>query len=126
MITNPELIAVLVLFQIKHFIGDYLWQTDWMLANKGRYGHPGGVVHAGIHGALSAPILIGAGVPIGLTLMLALAEVAVHYHIDWAKARVVRRRDLDAGQIAFWRYLGLDQGAHQLTYITLFAAALSL
>ena len=126
MITLPEMIALLVLFQIKHFIGDYLWQTDWMLANKGRYGHPGGLVHAGVHGALSAPILIWAGVPIGLAVMLALAEAAVHYHIDWAKARAVRRRDLDAGQTASWRYLGLDQGAHQLTYVALFAAAFYL
>lgn len=126
MITPPEMIALLVFFQIKHFIGDYLWQTDWMLANKGRYGHPGGVVHAGVHGALSAPILIWAGVPIGLVLMLALAEAAVHYHIDWAKACAVRLRDLDAGQTAFWRFLGADQGAHQLTYIALFAAVLGL
>lgn len=39
---------------------------------------------------------------------------------------MVRRRDLDQSQTAFWRYLGLDQGAHQVTYIALFAAALSL
>ncbi|MDT8325843.1 MAG: DUF3307 domain-containing protein [Roseovarius sp.] len=126
MITTPEMITVLVLFQIKHFIGDYLWQTDWMLANKVRYGHPGGLVHAGVHGALSAPILFWAGVPIGVALMLSLTEATVHYHIDWAKACAVRRYDLDASQTAFWRYLGLDQGAHQLTYIALFAAALCL
>jgi hypothetical protein len=126
MITTPEMIAVLVLLQIKHFIGDYLWQTDWMLANKGRYGHPGGLGHAGLHGALTAPILIWAGVPVGAALMLALIEAVVHYHIDWAKARAVRRRRLDVTQTTFWRYLGLDQGAHQLTYIALFAAALCL
>ncbi|WP_294607765.1 DUF3307 domain-containing protein [Roseovarius sp.] len=126
MITNPEMIAVLILFQIKHFIGDYLWQTDWMLANKGRYGHPGGLVHAGVHGALTLPILIWAGVAIGTALLLALAEATVHYHIDWAKARAVRRRDLDVSQTAFWHFLGLDQGAHQLTYIALLAALLGL
>ena len=126
MITNLEIIAVLILFQIKHFIGDYLWQTDWMLANKGRYGHPGGLVHAGVHGALTLPILIWAGVAIGTALLLALAEATVHYHIDWAKARAVRRRDLDVSQTAFWHFLGLDQGAHQLTYIALLAALLGL
>ncbi|SFN64743.1 Protein of unknown function [Roseovarius lutimaris] len=126
MTTNLDLIAVLILFQIKHFIGDYLWQTGWMLANNGRYGHPGGLAHAGLHGTLSAPILIWAGVPIAATLMLALAEAVLHYHIDWSKARTVRRHHLDETQPAFWRYLGLDQGAHQLTYIALFAAALSL
>lgn len=82
MTTNLELVSVLILFQIKHFIADYLWQTAWMVANKGRYGHPAGLAHAGLHGTLTAPILIWAGVPVGAALMLALAEAGVHYHID--------------------------------------------
>lgn len=126
MTTSLDLILFLTLLQIKHFIGDYLWQTGWILANKGRYGHPAGLAHAGLHGLLSAPILIWAGVPFGGAILLALAEAVAHYHIDWAKARVVQRQNLDESQSWFWRYLGLDQAAHQLTYIALFAAALSL
>ena len=35
----------------KHFIFDFpiSMQTPWMFLNKGKYGHPGGLAHAGLH-----------------------------------------------------------------------------
>jgi hypothetical protein len=115
----------LTLFQIKHYLGDFQLQTGWIARNKGRYGHPSGIVHAGVHGALSLPILLWFAVPWEMALGLALAEIVVHYHIDWAKARRVVQEGVTETDPRFWHYLGLDQAAHQLTYIALLAVVAS-
>jgi hypothetical protein len=120
-----DLSLFLILFQIKHYLSDFQFQTGWMATNKGRYGHPSGIVHAGLHGALSLPILLWFALPWELALGLTLAEVAVHYHIDWAKARRVSNEAMTEKDPRFWHYLGLDQAAHQLTYVALFAIVAS-
>ena len=120
-----DLSLFLILFQIKHYIGDFLLQTRWMASRKGRYGHPAGVAHAGIHGALSLPILLWFAPPWEMALALALAEVALHYHIDWVKARRMRDEAVTETDPRFWHYLGLDQAAHQLTYVALLAVVAS-
>jgi hypothetical protein len=113
-------LATLALFQVKHYLADFQWQTLWMAETKGRYGHPGGLVHAGLHGLLSLPVLwLAAPVRPGLVAALAIAEVVVHYHIDWAKARIVARRGIDDRDSAYWHFLGLDQAAHQVTYLAM-------
>ena len=33
----------------KHALADFFLQTKYQWANKGRYGHPGGLLHAAIH-----------------------------------------------------------------------------
>ena len=115
-------LAALLLFEVKHYLADFQWQTLWMVRTKGRYGHPGGVVHAGLHGVLSAPVLLltAAWAP-GLMAGLLIAEVVVHYHIDWLKARVVARRGIDENDHRYWHLLGLDQAAHHLTYLGIVA-----
>ncbi|EAQ24429.1 MULTISPECIES: DUF3307 domain-containing protein [unclassified Roseovarius] len=115
----------LILFQIKHYLADFQLQTGWMAANKGRYGHPSGVLHAGLHGAFSLPILLWFGLTWKFSLGLAIAETVLHYHIDWAKSRAVRQNGVDDADPRFWHYLGLDQAAHQLTYVALFAIVAS-
>lgn len=120
-----DLCLLLILFQIKHYLGDFQFQTAWIARNKGRYGHLAGIVHAGVHGILSLPILLWFALPWNFALGLVLAEVALHYHIDWSKARLVRIEDLTEIDPRFWYYLGLDQAAHQLTYIALFAVVFS-
>lgn len=125
MTTPIAILAALTLFQVKHYLADFHWQTRWMVETKGRYGHPGGLAHAGLHGALSLAVLliVAPSAPL-LVAALALAEMGLHYHIDWAKARAVSRRGDDARDAAYWRYLGLDQAAHQMTYLAMLAALL--
>src|SRR5690606_10987786 len=48
-------LAALLILQAKHFVADFLLQTPYQFLNKGRYGHPGGLIHAGIH-ALSSTL----------------------------------------------------------------------
>ncbi|WP_428515328.1 DUF3307 domain-containing protein [Roseovarius sp.] len=95
-----------------------------MLANKGEFLHPAGLAHAGLHGLLSLPVMVlaGLGGP-GLIVGLALAEVFVHHVIDWKKANLQKAK-ADLGEAGFWRLVGLDQAAHQLTYVAILAIGL--
>ncbi len=115
-------LAALVLFQIKHYLADFHWQSQWMVTNKGRYGHPGGLAHAGLHGGLSLVVLaaVAPWAPL-LFVSLVLAEIAAHYHIDWFKVRIVTRSGIDENDPAYWHWLGLDQALHQLTYLAMLA-----
>ncbi|WP_297769233.1 DUF3307 domain-containing protein [uncultured Roseovarius sp.] len=115
----------LALFQIKHYLADFRFQTGWMVMNKGRYGHPSGLIHAALHSALSVPIFLWAGLSVWQCLTLGAAELVLHYHIDWGKARIVRLQGIDETDPRFWRYLGLDQALHQMTYLGFFALVAS-
>ncbi|MEM1289297.1 MAG: DUF3307 domain-containing protein [Pseudomonadota bacterium] len=124
--TSIALLAVLLGLQIKHLLFDFFFQTKWQLQNKGTYGHPGGIVHAGFHGIGTLVVFAGASAAVTASiffvLVLALADFAIHYHVDWVKAQL--SRDLGPSDDApwFWVALGLDQAAHQLTYLGLAAA----
>ncbi len=125
--STGALLLAMALFQLKHYLADFHWQTAWMIANKGRYGHPGGLVHAGMHGAFSLPVLIFAAPAMPeVVAILVLAEIIAHYHIDWIKARGVDRQGLDQTDKHFWRFVGLDQAAHQMTYLAMLAGIVAL
>ncbi len=42
-------LAVVAVLLTKHFLFDFVLQTRFQLANKHRYGHPGGLAHAALH-----------------------------------------------------------------------------
>ena len=111
------LLAALVLFQLKHLIADFALQTPAMIRAKGKYGHPGGLLHAAIHVLASAPILAWIGVAPLVLLGLLAAEFVLHYHIDWGKERLGRAASLAPDRRLFWLAFGADQALHQLTYI---------
>ncbi len=100
-------------FFIKHFVCDFPLQRAYQYKNKGIFGHPGGILHAAIHGAGTLAVCLVFGLP----LWLALADAMIHYHIDWAKMRLNARWGLKPDNSeAFWWLLGADQIAHYLTY----------
>lgn len=108
---------------VKHFVCDFpLQTTPWMYVNKGRYGHPGGIAHAGLHGIGTFVVLyfwLGAD-----AWVLALADLLIHYHIDWAKLNINKKFDFRADNgNGFWILLGFDQLLHHLTYFAIVAAA---
>lgn len=119
--TAAVLIALTVLL-VKHFVCDFALQTPYQIRGKGIYGHPGGLIHAGLHaiGTLPVFLVIPPGWELGAVLVA--AEFAIHYHIDWLKERVVRWRGWTAvSGGAFWIVIGLDQLLHQLTYVAMVA-----
>jgi Protein of unknown function (DUF3307) len=112
---NTAFVPLFWLF-VKHFICDFPLQANpWMYRNKGTYLHPGGIVHAGIHGL--GTLLVLAPFIGSLALQLAAFDMLVHYHIDWAKMKLSKRYDLQPNNSErFWILLGFDQLLHHITY----------
>jgi hypothetical protein len=110
--------ALFLLF-IKHFICDFPLQANpWMYRNKGTYLHPGGIVHAGIHAI--GTLLVLAPFIGSASVMYALIDMVVHYHIDWAKMNLSQRYDLQpTNSERFWILLGFDQLLHHITYFAI-------
>lgn len=113
------ILLLLVLLQVKHMFADFFLQTPRMLAGRGIYLHIGRVQHAGLHGVLSAVAMVLVGVPPLTVIWIALAEVVVHFHIDWGKGRYSEVRGHGPQQASYWRAFGVDQFLHQLTYLAM-------
>lgn len=111
--------ALLGLF-IKHFICDFpLQMFPWLYQNKGRYLHPGGIVHAALHG-VGTFIVLSFFIGINTALFYAMVDMLVHYHLDWAKMSLSNHYDLKPDNSEwFWLLLGLDQLLHHLTYFAI-------
>jgi len=89
-----------------------------MYLNKGRYGHPGGLAHAAIHALGTFMVL--AAFQINTAWIFALADMVMHYHIDWAKMNTNNKFKLEPGNSEwFWILLGFDQLLHHLTYFAI-------
>ena len=114
------LVALLIL-QFKHFIADFVLQTPYQFLNKGKYGHPGGAIHAGIHalGSTLAFLVIRPSLALGAAIVI--GEFIAHYHIDWLKERTVKVNQWVFPQSEFWWTFGADQALHQVTYVVIVA-----
>ena len=115
-------LAAAAVLMIKHTLADFYLQTPYQYLNKGIYGHPGGMIHAAIHVALT-PLVYLVLVPGSLLLAgsIALGEFLVHYHVDWLKEQILRRNGLTMQTPGFWHALGTDQLIHGLTYLVIVA-----
>lgn len=120
------ILFALLTLQLKHYICDYVLQTPYQFNNKGLYGHPGGLIHAGIHVIGSIPALLILSVPIGLLIAVLVGEYVVHYHVDWGKEQIGRWLDVKDTQHIYWVIFGGDQFAHQLTYLVMVAIAVAV
>ena len=115
----------LLAIQIKHFLCDFGLQTEWQIATKGIYGHPGGLSHAAFHGIASIPALLILTGRVSAIAVIVLAEFLVHYHTDWLKARIDEHFRLTVQQHVYWVVFGADQLVHQLTYVGMILVILS-
>ncbi len=115
------ILLMLIAFQIKHLIIDFVLQIPYHYLNKGAYGHFGGIEHALMHGIGTCIVLVFFTNPL-LALGLALIDMVVHYHIDWAKMNINRIMNwMPNTSEYFWWLLGADQFLHQATYLALVA-----
>jgi hypothetical protein len=99
-------LAAVGVLMCKHAVADFYLQTPYQFLNKGKYGHPGGFIHAGIHTALT-PLVYLVLVPGSLLIAagLAVGEFVLHYHIDWLKEQLTHRNGWntqDAVSSPFW------------------------
>lgn len=116
------MIFLLVLLQIKHWYIDFVNQDMEEVNHNGIYLDWRGVKHSfkqGIGTMWCVWVIVG-GVfgDIVFAALLGMLDFIIHYHIDWMKMNWGNR---DIQSPAFWNHLGLDQMAHQLTYIAIAA-----
>ena len=114
-----ELILIFItLLFLKHFIVDFVLQRKYQYSNKGVYGHPGGLLHAGLHG-LGTAICLWWYDP-AAAFALAGTDAGLHYHIDWAKTNINEKMGWGpTTHEQYWWLLGADQLLHALTYIAI-------
>jgi len=111
--------SLLVLLQIKHWYIDFVNQSEEEVNWKGTYLDWRGVKHSFKHGlgtTICLLIVTGSGY-LPFCIVLGLVDFLVHYHVDWSKMNLNKRLGYTIEMPQFWALLGLDQLAHQLTYI---------
>lgn len=114
-----ELILLsLVLLQIKHWYIDFVNQDMEEVNHKGIYLDWRGVKHSFKQGVGTVAALLLCTVEPGWAVAMGMLDFLVHYHVDWMKMNWGNR---DITTLQFWNHLGMDQMAHQLTYIGIIA-----
>ena len=111
------LVLLLVIFQVKHFFADFVFQNVYML-QKSRPGWNFALplaIHCGVHAAFSLAIILWWNPSLW---WLAAVDFAVHFVMDRIKAgpRYLGRYHDMRGK-AFWVTFGLDQMVHHLTHL---------
>lgn len=112
-------LILLILLQVKHLFADFFLQTPRMLGGRERYVHLGRSEHAGLHALLSFLCFMIIGAPVSFAFAVCLAEMALHYHIDWLKGIYSQKAGDTPSDPSYWRAFGIDQLAHQLTYVAM-------
>ena len=117
-----EILALLLLFQIKHWYADFKIQTYMQTVKKGVWLDPVGISHTLDHvwGTLVLLLIFSFFPPIGAVTMIAVAviEGVYHYVIDYTKVKYGCK---DNTKPLFWNQFGLDQLAHQASYLAIAA-----
>lgn len=127
--TPLSLVLLYICFRVKHFLCDFVLQTDWMALTKGKPGKEGYkalFTHTGIHaaGTLIVVLLFAPAL-----WCLAVVDFGLHSFIDRIKGYMTYKNGWTPTQTVFWWSFGLDQEAHNFThlaYIILIAITLGV
>lgn len=119
-------LAVLAALLFKHFLFDFVFQRPYQFLNKGTYGHPGGILHAGLHAVGSIPAFLIIPPPLWVGALIVLGEFVIHYHLDWAKEQINYRLKLGNEDSGHFVLLGADQMLHGFTYVGIAAILISI
>lgn len=114
-------LGFLILLQIKHWYIDFVNQSNEEVAGKGIYLNRTGMWHSAKHGiatVLCALLVFGWSYTF-CCIVLGIIDFIAHYHIDWAKMNINKKKGYTIEMPQFWAWLGADQLAHQITYIGL-------
>lgn len=113
-----ELLILLALLQIKHFVADFVIQTYMQTVKKGVWLDPIGISHSIEHAYCSLIVLLTFSIwwtiSLPLILLVVLVEGVLHYIIDYTKVKFGNKNMTSP---SFWSQFGLDQLLHQLTYL---------
>jgi hypothetical protein len=117
---TPEIVFVfqlMIVFQVKHLLGDYIFQTNWMVAGKTR-ADIGFVFPLTVHVLVHALLTLAIVYVVNKELWwLAVFDFVVHFVMDRIKSgpRYLGRYNNPA-KSSFWICLGIDQMVHHLTH----------
>jgi len=114
-----NIFILLVIYHIKHFIADFLFQNNYMLKKI----LPGWdfalplALHCAVHGVFTLLICLYYRPEMW---WLSLVDFGIHFFLDRFRSgpRYLGRYN-DVNQTIFWWILGFDQLMHQLTHIWL-------
>lgn len=118
MTINVELLfCLLIIFQLKHFLADFVLQNVWML-QKSRADWSFFMpltLHCGIHAVLTLVITLFVNPSLW---WLAVVDFVVHFAMDRIKAgpKYLGRWN-DVRTRSYWICFGLDQTVHHLTHV---------
>ncbi len=113
-----DILALLLLLQLKHCYADFHLQTYMQTVKKGVWLDPIGISHTVDHIYCSLVALLIFHFFFHLSaisiIFVTVVEGIIHYLVDYSK---VKYGSKDNTKPIFWTQFGLDQLAHQLTYI---------
>ncbi len=113
-----DILALLLLLQLKHCYADFHLQTYMQTVKKGVWLDPVGISHTVDHMYCSLVALLMFHFFFHLNaisiIFVTVVEGIIHYLVDYSK---VKYGSKDNTKPIFWTQFGLDQLAHQLTYI---------
>jgi hypothetical protein len=115
-----EILFLLLLLQIKHWYADFKIQTYMQTIKKGVWLDPIGMSHTIDHMRASAVALtifwLFFHVSIPAIILCIILEGLYHYIVDYTK---VKYGSKDNTKPLFWNQFGLDQMAHQASYLAI-------
>jgi hypothetical protein len=114
-----SIFVILGLLFVKHWYIDFVNQSMEEVVGKGIYGNPYGIMHSLKHGIATAAIFMLAIQNFEISWIMGMIDMAIHYHVDWAKININKKYNYTTDHPKFWAWLGADQLAHSLTYLFL-------
>lgn len=115
-------LAIFLLLTVKHALCDLFLQS-YLRLNKGLY--TGGWPHYAQHGVATLAVLL-LFADIQLAVALAVADFLAHWHIDFAKHRIIQAYERHTGvamerwnRSLYWFIQAADQILHFVTYYIL-------
>ncbi len=115
---NMLTFGLLVVFEIKHFVADYMLQTTYMLG-KGKKGNEWILplsAHCGVHALHTLVIVFIYTGSIYKALAATVFDFVTHFIMDRVKASPDMLGRFNPSQAEFWQSLGLDQGVHHIIH----------
>lgn len=120
-----ESLFLMILLQVKHCYADFYLQTYMQTVKKGVWLHPVGISHTLEHMYSSLVVIMFFNffttLNPAIIVCAVIIEGLVHYIVDFSKVKYGCK---DNTKPIFWTQFGLDQLAHQLTYIGMIWALL--
>ena len=108
-----EILILLVVFQIKHFICDYPLQIQYMLGKMNKTGWFFPLLsHSAVHAFVT--FVIVSFYSIYLAIYLAVIDLVLHFIVDRLKASPEIGGRFKPDQPYFWWALGADQMTHHI------------